>query len=39
MRTLRTDGWIKVKAGLTTIEAVLRVTQTEEHLGALVEEG
>lgn len=33
MRTLRTDGWNKVKAGLTTIEEVLRVTQTEEHLG------
>jgi type II secretion system protein E len=38
MRTLRTDGWNKVKAGLTTIEDVLRVTQTEEHLGALVED-
>jgi type II secretion system protein E len=33
MRTLRTDGWNKVRAGLTTIEEVLRVTQTEEHLG------
>ena len=33
MRTLRTDGWNKVKAGQTTIEEVLRVTQTEEHLG------
>jgi type II secretion system protein E len=30
MRTLRTDGWNKVRAGLTTIEEVLRVTQTEE---------
>ncbi len=38
MRTLRTDGWNKVKAGLTTIEEVLRVTQTEEHLAALVED-
>jgi type II secretory ATPase GspE/PulE/Tfp pilus assembly ATPase PilB-like protein len=37
MRTLRTDGWNKVKAGRTTIEEVLRVTQTEEHLKALVE--
>jgi type II secretion system protein E len=37
MRTLRTDGWNKVKAGLTTIEEVLRVTQTEEHLRSLVE--
>jgi len=31
MRTLRTDGWNKVKAGTTTIEEVLRVTQMEEH--------
>jgi len=37
MRTLRTDGWNKVKTGRTTIEEVLRVTQTEEHLKALVE--
>jgi type II secretion system protein E len=36
MRTLRTDGWNKVRDGLTTIEEVLRVTQTEEHLNALV---
>ncbi|MBI4657485.1 MAG: Flp pilus assembly complex ATPase component TadA [Verrucomicrobia bacterium] len=35
MRTLRSDGWKKVKAGMTTIEEVLRVTQTEEHLSAL----
>jgi type II secretion system protein E len=35
MRTLRTDGWNKVKAGETTIEEVLRVTQMEEHLGEL----
>ena len=27
MRTLRVDGWNKVKAGTTTIEEVLRVTQ------------
>src|SRR6266436_1222461 len=33
MRTLRTDGWNKVRAGQTTIEEVLRVTQIEEHLG------
>jgi type II secretion system protein E len=39
MRTLRMDGWKKVKASLTTIEEVLRVTQTEEHLKSLVEEG
>ncbi len=36
MRTLRTDGWNKVKAGKTTIEEVLRVTQSEEHMSALV---
>jgi type II secretory ATPase GspE/PulE/Tfp pilus assembly ATPase PilB-like protein len=36
MRTLRTDGWNKVKNGETTIEEVLRVTQMEEHMEALV---
>lgn len=36
MRTLRTDGWNKVKAGETTIEEILRVTQIEEHAGAMV---
>ena len=36
MRTLRVDGWNKVRAGITTIEEVLRVTQIEEHLDALV---
>jgi type II secretory ATPase GspE/PulE/Tfp pilus assembly ATPase PilB-like protein len=36
MRTLRTDGWTKVKNGETTIEEVLRVTQIEEHLDTLV---
>jgi type II secretion system protein E len=36
MRTLRTDGWNKVRLGMTTIEEVLRVTQTEEHFSALV---
>jgi type II secretory ATPase GspE/PulE/Tfp pilus assembly ATPase PilB-like protein len=35
MRTLRTDGWNKVRAAQTTIEEVLRVTQIEEHLDAL----
>jgi len=35
MRTLRTDGWNKVKHGITTIEEVLRVTQIEEHLDSL----
>jgi general secretion pathway protein E/type IV pilus assembly protein PilB len=38
MRTLRVDGWNKVKAGITTIEEVLRVTQIEEHLDALTED-
>lgn len=37
MRSLRTDGWEKVKNGTTTIEEVLRVTQTEEHLSSLLE--
>lgn len=38
MRTLRTDGWNKVREGLTTIEEVLRVTQVEEHLDALIDD-
>jgi len=38
MRTLRVDGWNKVKAGITTIEEVLRVTQIEEHLDSLVDD-
>lgn len=38
MRTLRMDGWNKVRNGVTTIEEVLRVTQTEEHLAALMDE-
>jgi type II secretory ATPase GspE/PulE/Tfp pilus assembly ATPase PilB-like protein len=38
MRTLRVDGWNKVRNGQTTIEEVLRVTQIEEHLDALVED-
>jgi type II secretion system protein E len=38
MRTLRTDGWNKVKAAQTTIEEVLRVTQIEEHLDALTDD-
>jgi len=36
MRTLRVDGWNKVRAGITTIEEVLRVTQIEEHLDSLL---
>ena len=35
MRTLRTDGWKKVKEGTTTIEEILRVTQMEEHMDTL----
>lgn len=38
MRTLRIDGWNKVRDGSTTIEEVLRVTQIEEHLDALVDD-
>jgi len=36
MRTLRIDGWNKVRSGTTTIEEVLRVTQIEEHLDTLM---
>jgi general secretion pathway protein E/type IV pilus assembly protein PilB len=39
MRTLRTDGWNKVRNGITTIEEVLRVTQIEQHLDALGDDG
>ncbi|MFM7215635.1 MAG: GspE/PulE family protein [Verrucomicrobiota bacterium] len=35
MRTLREDGWRKVKLGITTLEEVLRVTQSEEHARSL----
>jgi type II secretory ATPase GspE/PulE/Tfp pilus assembly ATPase PilB-like protein len=35
MRTLRHDGWKKVREGITTVEEVLRVTQTEEHQSLL----
>ena len=38
MRNLRVDGWNKVRAGKTTIEEVLRVTQSEEHLRSLMED-
>ncbi|MBN1879896.1 type II secretion system ATPase GspE [bacterium] len=30
MRTLREDGWVKVRKGITTIEEVMRVTQVDE---------
>ena len=29
MRTLRDDGWRKVRAGITTVSEVMRVTQDE----------
>jgi general secretion pathway protein E len=32
MRTLREDGWLKVREGMTTISEVLRATQEEEVL-------
>ncbi len=32
MRTLREDGWLRVKQGITTVPEVLRVTQEEEIL-------
>ncbi len=32
MRTLREDGWLKVKQGITTVSEVLRVTQEEQIL-------
>jgi type II secretion system protein E len=34
MRSIREDGWIKVRAGLTTIDEVLRVTMEDEFGGA-----
>lgn len=30
MRTLREDGWLKVKSGITTVDEVVRVTQEDE---------
>jgi type II secretory ATPase GspE/PulE/Tfp pilus assembly ATPase PilB-like protein len=32
MRTLRQDGWLKVRDGVTTVSEVLRVTQEEQLL-------
>jgi general secretion pathway protein E len=32
MRTLREDGWLKVKEGITTVSEVVRVTQEEQIL-------
>jgi type II secretory ATPase GspE/PulE/Tfp pilus assembly ATPase PilB-like protein len=34
MKTLRDDGWVKVKHGVTTVEEVGRVTQEDEDLSA-----
>jgi type II secretory ATPase GspE/PulE/Tfp pilus assembly ATPase PilB-like protein len=38
MKTLRNDGWKKVKAAKTTIEEVIRVTQTEDHFRMLADD-
>lgn len=32
MRTLREDGWLKVKSGVTTLSEVMRVTHEEENI-------
>jgi type II secretory ATPase GspE/PulE/Tfp pilus assembly ATPase PilB-like protein len=32
MKTLRDDGWEKVRLGITTVEEVARVTQEDEEL-------
>ncbi len=37
METLRDDGWIKVMNAATTVEEVLRVTQSEEHMKSLLD--
>jgi len=33
MKTLRDDGWEKVRLGMTTVEEIARVTQEDEELG------
>jgi len=38
MRTIREDGWIKVRQGLTTIDEVLRVTMEDEFGGVAYDE-
>ncbi|MCX7717103.1 MAG: GspE/PulE family protein [Candidatus Sumerlaeaceae bacterium] len=38
MRPIREDGWLKVRAGLTTMDEVLRVTMEDEFGGALYDE-
>jgi type II secretory ATPase GspE/PulE/Tfp pilus assembly ATPase PilB-like protein len=32
MRPIRHDGWSKIKAGITTIDEVLRVTMEDEFI-------
>ena len=39
MRPLRHDGWSKIKAGVTSIEEVLRVTMKEDSSGIGAEAG
>ncbi|MCX7018697.1 MAG: ATPase, T2SS/T4P/T4SS family [bacterium] len=38
MRTIREDGWMKVRAGTTTFDEVLRVTMEDEFGGSAYEE-
>jgi hypothetical protein len=38
MLTLRQDGWRRVSEGKTTIEEVVRVTQTDEVMAETTEE-
>jgi hypothetical protein len=38
METLRQDGWRRVAQGMTTIEEVVRVTQTDEVMAETTEE-
>ncbi|MFW6151679.1 MAG: GspE/PulE family protein [Verrucomicrobiota bacterium] len=37
MRTLREDGWAKVRAGVTSIEEVLRVTEEAQETAATIQ--
>jgi hypothetical protein len=34
MKTLRQDGWNKVKAGITSLSEVLRVSHVDEFVGS-----
>ena len=38
MMTLREDGWDKVKAGITTVDEVLRVTKEDVSLKKVMQE-